>query len=257
MIEFYILPIRSPPPLDIELTPLNASALASLITSPALRKGNPNDSFRPVFGDEDVTRDLGVTDTAVTGESDKLGAGLEEVAEISIASTPLLLFDDGTVPELTDNLDMVGNIIAKEGGSCFLVGDADTPNWSGVVILPDVREVPSESITSSELTSSVLIVFENPATGTVALFGYKQDLETFGLDLGDTFGETPRDVHGEFRGDCLGDSPVERQRDGRGNSSLSSSSAIGDAFRRGIKYDWRCGWDKSRGGESERSDAVE
>ena len=138
-INFYI---RSPPSLDTELTPLNTSALASLIASPALRKGNPNDNFRPVFGDditlevEGVVRDSEAEDAADIVE---MSGVLEEITEFDVASISLLLSDDDTVSELTD---MVENVIAKEGifRSLFDISDAS----------PDFCEISFESISSSE-----------------------------------------------------------------------------------------------------------
>jgi len=126
----------------MELTPLNTSALASLIASPALKKGNPNDNFRPVFGDditlevEGVVRDSEAEDAADIVENDKLSGVLEEITEFDVASTSLLLSDDDTVSELTD---MVENVIAKEGIFRSLL-DAS----------PDFCEISFESISSSE-----------------------------------------------------------------------------------------------------------
>jgi len=129
----------------MELTLLNTSALASLITSPALRKGNPNDNFRPVFGDdvtlevEGVVGDSKAEDAADIVENDKLSGVLEEVTEFDVTSTSLLLSDDDTVSELTD---MVENVIAKEGIFCLLFDISDAS--------PDFCEISFESISSSE-----------------------------------------------------------------------------------------------------------
>jgi len=79
------------------------------------------------------------------------------------------------------------------------------------------------------------------AANAAALDGCKHDEEPLGLGEGDT----PGDVLGEAPGDTLGDEPVEeefegvrellgdRLGEGSGNSSFSSSSAIGEAFRFG------------------------
>ena len=141
-ISFYI---RSPPSLDMELTPLSTSALASLIASPALRKGNPNDNLRTVFGDDITLEVEGVVGNSEAGDvadivgNDKSSGVLEEVTEFDFASTSLLLSDDGTVSELTD---MVENVIAKEG---ILRSLFDIPDAS-----PDFCEISFESISSSE-----------------------------------------------------------------------------------------------------------
>jgi len=129
----------------MELTPLNTSALASLIASPALRKGNPNDNLRPVFEDditlevEGVMGDSEAEEAADSVESDELSGELEDVTEFDFASTSLLLSDDETVLEWTDRVE---NVVAKEGDFRSLLGIPDAS--------PDLCEIPFESISSSE-----------------------------------------------------------------------------------------------------------
>jgi len=171
----------------MELTPLNTSALASLINSPALRKGNPNDNLLPVFGGditlevEGVMGDSEAEDAVDIVENDKLSGVLEEVTEFDFASTSLMPSDDGTVWELTDRVESVA---------------AEECNFRSLFGIPEGCEISLKSISSSMLV--VFVLSANAATNTSALLGYKHKLEAFGLGPGDVFGDTPGDVRGEF-----------------------------------------------------------
>lgn len=95
-------------------------------------------------------------------------------------------------------------------------------------------EIPTEEPNFSsnrEPNSSSILYLSSPSAfklargkTTAAVEGCKHKFESPGLGTGDNVGETRGEV-------WLGEDEGDRRGEGSGNSSLSSSSAIGDALR--------------------------
>ncbi|KAJ3555148.1 hypothetical protein NP233_g12276 [Leucocoprinus birnbaumii] len=194
------------PPLEIELTPRKTSALAPFRTSPALKKGRPNEIFRPTFGDEEllgeegVIGDLGwlliVDDIDESEVSDELSAGsvVGDTGVSGTVSASLALSDGATISGLTDDLRIVGKARVSESGRGLLARGVDEPDCGGVATSPDLLERGFATRNSCEPTLSLLLDFAlsfSVAANSAALFGCRQELEVFGLGPGDALGDTP------------------------------------------------------------------
>lgn len=245
--------IEAPPPFEIELTPLKTSAPAPLIASPALIKGNPNDSFLVIFpgvfpfgdegieigirGDVGVIGDLGsralplllvveIEDDVEVDLNDELrGTSAEgDIGEFGTVSVlPSQSFDDEgvTVSELTEDLRVVnveGKASVRESGRGFAARGVDAPDWEGVVISPALvfLEIPG-AVPLEARTSSELTL----SLLLVFVFCFRTTDRVAALfgckhEL-EVFGLAPGDdfgdTPGEVRGELRGDEPADDDRE--------------------------------------------